>query len=112
MGPCATTRSVGGGGLTMLARAASAGVALAVVTAPAAVADDDCFLAELNHARLTYRSAGAAVAAAHAVCELMDAGSSPIATANAVHGANPAVSLQGAARFVVLAVGAYCPDHL
>ncbi|MDI3313346.1 MAG: DUF732 domain-containing protein [Mycobacterium sp.] len=112
----------------------AAGVLLASGTAPAvpahaesgpditgtspndAVADsgfiDTGFLSALNNAGITYRNPSQAVAAGEAVCGLMDNGVSGIEVIDDVKKANPAFSLDGAARFAAIAANEFCPQHL
>jgi hypothetical protein len=96
-----------------------AGLAAAVGLAAPANADrgdyvgsDAQFLSALAGAGLTHRGDGAAIAAGNSVCQLMDAGLSPMDTVIAVQTTNPGFTMQTAARFTAIAVTAYCPQHM
>ena len=108
-----------------LASTIVAGVALAAGTALAASAHADPgsdiaetgfneagFLAALNNAGITYHSPSQAVAAGQAVCGLMDNGVSGIEVVDDVKKANPAFTLDGAAKFAAIAANEFCPQHL
>ncbi|MBS4728216.1 DUF732 domain-containing protein [Mycobacterium sp. SM1] len=70
------------------------------------------FLAALNNAGITYRNPSQAVVAGQAVCGLMDNGVSGIEVIDDVKKANPAFSLDGAAKFAAIAANEFCPQHL
>jgi hypothetical protein len=108
-----------------LASTIVAGVALAAGTALAVPAQADPgpditetgfseagFLAALNDAGITYHSPSQAVAAGQAVCGLMDNGVSGIEVVDDVKKANPAFTLDGAAKFAAIAANEFCPQHL
>jgi hypothetical protein len=111
--------------ITVLSSTIVAGVTLAAGTAFAASAHTDPgpdisetgfnetgFLAALNNAGITYRSPAQAVAAGQAVCGLMDNGVSGIEVVDDVKKANPAFTLDGAAKFAAIAADEFCPQHL
>lgn len=86
----------------------------AILHAPSAGADTvtETLLAEMAAAGLAHRGdAPTTERAAQAVCELMDAGMSPMDTVLAVQTTNPGFSLDHAARFAAIAARLYCPNH-
>lgn len=98
--------------IALLAGIAAATIGLAA-PAFAEPADDAAFLAGLDGAGLGHRAgAGQTVAAGQAVCQLMDAGVTPVDTVIAVQSTNPGFTLEHAARFAVISANAYCPDHI
>lgn len=84
------------------------------LAAPAHADDGDgAFLAALSGAGLSHRSSDqAAVSAGRAVCQLMDAGHSPMDTVAAVQTSNPGFTQQAAAKFAVISATSYCPEHI
>jgi hypothetical protein len=98
---------------------------LGVATAVAAViglaapahADDDGgnvdadFLAALRFAGITYQDPAAAISAGKTVCELEDTGSTEQEILGNLQQRN-GFSGNGAAKFTVIAVGAYCPKYI
>lgn len=83
------------------------------VPANAEPADDAAFLAAVDGAGIGHRSgASQTVAAGRAVCQLMDAGLTPVDTVVAVQSTNPGFTLEHAARFAVISANAYCPEHV
>lgn len=71
------------------------------------------FLAALSGAGLSHRAPDhVAVSAGRAVCQLMDAGLSPMDTVVAVQTTNPGFTIERAAQFANIAAGAYCPQYL
>lgn len=90
-------------------------VALVVLAAPAHAdvnAENAAFLAALNQAGLAHRGADRAVAAGRAVCDLMNAGVSPMDTIVTVQSTNPGFTLAHAAKFAAIAVANFCPEHM
>ncbi|HEU0190245.1 MAG TPA: DUF732 domain-containing protein [Mycobacterium sp.] len=74
---------------------------------------DGQFLAALSGAGLSHRGSDqAAVSAGRAVCQLMDAGQSPMDTVTAVRTTNPGFTTQAAAQFAVISAASYCPEHI
>ncbi|UQX13507.1 DUF732 domain-containing protein [Candidatus Mycobacterium methanotrophicum] len=111
--------------ITALASTIVAGVALVAGTAAAASAHADPgpdidetgfneagFLAALNNAGIIYHSPSHAVAAGQAVCGLMDNGLSGIEVIDHVKKANPAFTLDGAAKFAAVAANEFCPQRM
>lgn len=70
------------------------------------------FLAALSGAGLGHRGPAVAVSAGRAVCQLMEAGLSPMDTVVAVQTTNPGFTIERAAQFANIAAGAYCPQYL
>lgn len=90
---------------------AMVGLAAPAYAEPASA--DAAFLAALSGAGLSHRSSDqGAISAGHSVCQLMDAGLTPMDTVTAVQTTNPGFSLQRAAEFTAIAVKSYCPAHL
>ena len=74
---------------------------------------DAQFLSALSGAGLSHRgSDGVAIAAGRSVCQLMDAGLSPMDTVVAVQSTNPGFTMERAAQFTAISVSAYCPHHM
>src|SRR5574337_246773 len=74
---------------------------------------DGQFLAMLSGAGLSHRASDqATVSAGRAVCQLMDAGLSPMDTVVAVQATNPGFTLDRAAQFATISASAYCPEHI
>lgn len=93
------------------------GAAVAVGLAAPAHADpvgsDAEFLGALNGAGLSHKGTdGATIAAGRAVCQLMDAGLTPVDTVVAVQSTNPGFTLEHAAAFAVISANTYCPEHV
>ncbi len=77
-------------------------------TDPATDAD---FLAALRFAGITYQDPNAAISAAKTLCQLEDSGSSEDEIIGNLQQRN-GFSGNGAAKFTVIAVGAYCPKYI
>lgn len=76
------------------------------------VGSDVSFLTALTGAGLGHRGSDqVAISAGHSVCQLMDAGLTPMDTVVAVQTTNPGFSLQRAAEFARIATQSYCPEH-
>ena len=74
---------------------------------------DGVFLATLAGSGLGHRGTDqAAITAGRAVCQLMDAGLSPMDTVVAVQTTNPGFTMERAAQFAAIAASHYCPEHL
>jgi len=87
-------------------------IALAVPAHAEPVGSDAAFLTALSGAGLSHRGSDqVAISAGHSVCQLMDAGLSPMDTVVAVQTTNPGFSLQRAAEFASIATRSYCPEH-
>ncbi len=83
------------------------------LAAPAhADGNDAAFLNALSGAGLSHSGSDRAVAAGKAVCQLMDAGLSPVETVTAVQGTNPGFTMERAAQFAVISASSYCPGHI
>ena len=94
-----------------------AGITAMVGLAAPAQADsasaDAAFLAALSGAGLSHRSSDqGAISAGHSVCQLMDAGLTPMDTVTAVQTTNPGFTLQDAGRFAAIAASNFCPEHI
>jgi hypothetical protein len=81
-----------------------------------AYADDDPntdadFLAGLRFAEISYQDPGAAISAGKTVCELEDNGASEDEILGSLQQRN-GFSGNGAAKFTVIAVGAFCPKYI
>jgi Protein of unknown function (DUF732) len=74
--------------------------------------DDADFLAQLTAAGLSYQDPAQAVAVAKAVCQLVDKGTPDTEIEKNLRLRNPSFSGNGAAKFIMLAAGEYCPKYL
>jgi hypothetical protein len=93
-----------------------AGVAAVIGLASPAYADDGGnvdadFLAALKFAGITYQDPAAAISAGKTVCELEDTGSTEEEILGNLQQRNGFAG-NGAAKFTVIAVGAYCPKYI
>lgn len=95
------------------------GLAAVIASAGPAYADpesgeagDASFLASLKAVGLTFDSDSQAIAAGHAVCGLINNGSSGLQVVKQAKADNPGLSLDGAAQFAALAANSYCPQQL
>ena len=76
------------------------------------VGSDAAFLTDLTGAGLSHKGSDqVAISAGHSVCQLMDAGLTPMDTVVAVQTTNPGFTLQRAAEFARIAAQNYCPEH-
>ena len=93
---------------------ASIGLAAPAHAEPAfGTGTDAQFLASLTGAGLGHRGSDhVTVSAGRAVCQLMDAGLSPMDTVTAVQTTNPGFTLQEAGRFAAIASSHFCPEHM
>jgi hypothetical protein len=83
------------------------------IPAHAEPGDDGRFLATLSGAGLSHRGTDQiTVSAGKAVCQLMDAGLTPMDTVTAVQSTNPGFTLDAAAQFAAISASHYCPEHL
>lgn len=91
---------------------AAGAAALIGLAAPAhAELDADAvFLAAVEHAGIEYTDPQEVVAIGHQVCDYLHAGHGPDAAARALKISNRGISVKNAARFVVFAETAYCPE--
>ncbi|MEB3019700.1 DUF732 domain-containing protein [[Mycobacterium] crassicus] len=97
--------------LLLAGLSAMVGLAAPAHAAPTGV--DGQFLATLTGAGLSHTGNDqATVTAGRAVCQLMDAGLSPMDTVVAVQTTNPGFSVQTAAQFAAISTAHYCPEHM
>ncbi len=97
--------------LMLLSVAATIAVAAPAYADPAPNNDAD-FLAQLTAAGLSYQDPAQAVAVAKAVCQLVDKGTPDTEIEKNLRLRNPSFSENGAAKFIMLAAGEYCPKYL
>lgn len=91
----------------------SATVGLAAPAQAVPTGLDGQFLATLTGAGLSHSGSDqATVTAGRAVCQLMDAGLTPMDTVVAVQTTNPGFTVQTAAQFAAISVSHYCPEHM
>lgn len=97
--------------LLLAGLSAMLGLAAPAQAAPAGV--DGQFLATLSGAGLSHRGNDqATVSAGRAVCQLMDAGLSPMDTVIAVQTTNPGFTVQKAGEFTAISATHYCPQYM
>ncbi|KLO26587.1 hypothetical protein ABW16_18920 [Mycolicibacter heraklionensis] len=97
--------------LLLAGLSAMVGLAAPANAAPAGI--DGQFLATLSGAGLSHRANDeATVSAGHAVCQLMDAGLSPMDTVVAVQTTNPGFTIHTAAQFAAISTAHYCPQYM
>ncbi|NDJ90625.1 DUF732 domain-containing protein [Mycolicibacter kumamotonensis] len=70
------------------------------------------FLESLQAAGITYSSSGQAIAAAHAVCALVDRGEPGLQVIADLKANNPGFTTDAAAQFAAIAATTYCPHQL
>jgi Protein of unknown function (DUF732) len=97
--------------LMLLSVAATIAVAAPAHAGPPPNNDAD-FLAQLTAAGLSYQDPAQAVAVAKAVCQLVDKGTPDAEIEKNLRLRNPSFSGNGAAKFIMLAAGEYCPKYL
>lgn len=91
----------------------SAMVGLAAPAHAAPTGTDVQFLATLSGAGLSHSGSDqATVSAGRAVCQLMDAGLSPMDTVVAIQTTNPGFTIQKAGEFAAISATHYCPEHM
>ncbi|BBY34582.1 hypothetical protein BST33_10305 [Mycolicibacter minnesotensis] len=96
----------------LLLAGAAAVVGLAVPAYAEPLGTDAAFLTQLTGAGLSHKGSDeVAISAGHSVCQLMDAGLTPMDTVVAVQTTNPGFTLQRAAEFARIAAQNYCPEH-
>lgn len=98
--------------LLVLAGIAGAGAVVGLAAPGSAEGNDGVFLSALAGAGLSHNGASQAIAAGHAVCQLLDEGLSPVDTVTAIQGTNPGFTLEHAAQFAAISASAYCPQHM
>lgn len=87
------------------------GLAAPAHAAPTGIDGD--FLSTLSGAGLSHRASDqATVSAGRAVCQLMDAGLSPMDTVVAVQATNPGFTIQTAGQFAAISTAHYCPQYM
>ena len=97
--------------LLLAGLSAMVGLAAPAHAAPSGV--DGQFLATLSGAGLSHRGNDqATVSAGRAVCQLMDAGLSPMDTVVAVQTTNPGFTVQKAGEFAAISAAHYCPQYM
>ena len=93
-----------------------AGAAMMITTAAPAGADlsstDQAFLTTLSQAGLVFMNPDRAITAAKTVCDLADGGMTGAEIVKDAQDLNPGFQGDGAAKFVALAVQAYCPQKI
>jgi hypothetical protein len=78
---------------------------------PQSDADAD-FLSQLKAAGLTFQDPAAAISVAKDVCQLVDKGTPDTEIESNLQSRNPGITEHGAAEFMTLAAGEYCPKYL
>jgi Protein of unknown function (DUF732) len=91
--------------------AAVIGTAAPASADPASSADAD-FLSQLKAAGLTFQDPAKAIAVAKDVCDLVDKGTPDTEIESNLQSRNPGITEHGAAEFITLAAGEYCPKYL
>jgi len=74
--------------------------------------NDADFLRQLTAAGLSYQDPTQAVAVAKGVCQLVDKGTPDTDIEKNLELRNPSFTGNGAAKFIMLAAGEYCPKYL
>ena len=98
--------------LLLAGLSAMVGLAAPAQAAPSSGTDGQ-FLATLSGAGLIHRGNDqATVSAGRAVCQLMDAGLSPMDTVVAIQATNPGFTVQKAGEFAAISATHYCPEHM
>jgi hypothetical protein len=92
-------------------------VAAMVATAAPAYADpqpdaDADFISQLKAAGLSDQDPAAAIAVAKDMCSLVDKGTPDTEIESNLVSRNPGLTAHGAAEFMTLAAGEYCPKYL
>jgi hypothetical protein len=78
---------------------------------PPSSADED-FISQLKAAGLTEQDPAAAIAVAKDMCSLVDKGTPDTEIESNLVSRNPGLTAHGAAEFMTLAAGEYCPKYL
>jgi Protein of unknown function (DUF732) len=97
--------------LMLTSAAAMIAIAAPAYADPPSDADAD-FISQLKAARVTFQDPAAAIAAAKNMCKLVDTGTSYAELEKNLMTRNPGLTKYGAAEFVTLAAGEYCPKYL
>jgi hypothetical protein len=91
--------------------AAMIGMAAPAYADPPSSADQD-FISQLKAARLTDQDPAAAIAVAKDMCDLVNKGTPDTEIESNLVSRNPGLTAHGAAEFMTLAAGEYCPKYL
>jgi hypothetical protein len=97
--------------LMLTTAAAMIGMAAPAYADPPSSADAD-FIEQLKAAGLTFQDPAAAIAVAKDVCSLVDKGTPDTEIENNLVSRNPGITQHGAAEFMTLAAGEYCPKYI
>jgi Protein of unknown function (DUF732) len=97
--------------LMLTSAAAMIGMAPPAYADPPSDADAD-FISQLKAAGLTSQDPAAAIAVAKDVCDLVDKGTPDTEIESNLLSRNPGLTAHGAAEFMTLAAGEYCPKYL
>jgi Protein of unknown function (DUF732) len=97
--------------LMMTSAAAMIAMAAPAYADPPSDADAD-FISQLKAAGVTFHDPAAAIAAAKNMCKLVDTGTPYTELEKNLETRNPGLTAYGAAEFVTLAAGEYCPKYL
>ncbi|MFZ0902701.1 MAG: DUF732 domain-containing protein [Mycobacterium sp.] len=97
--------------LILTSVAAMIGLAAPAYADPPSDADAD-FISQLKAAGLTDQDPAAAIAVAKDVCSLVDKGTPDTEIESNLVSRNPGLTAHGAAEFMTLAAGEYCPKYL
>ncbi|ORA80388.1 hypothetical protein BST28_09665 [Mycolicibacter kumamotonensis] len=91
---------------------AIAGAAAPAQADPQGADNDTAFIASLRQSGITFAGEGQAIAAARAVCGLINNGEPALQVVRDLQSDNAALTLDGAAQFAAIAANAYCPAQL
>jgi hypothetical protein len=97
--------------LMLTSVAAMIGMAAPAYADPPSSADED-FISQLKAAGLTDQDPASAIAVAKDMCSLVDKGTSDAEIESNLVSRNPGLTAHGAAEFMTLAAGEYCPKYL
>jgi uncharacterized protein DUF732 len=97
--------------LMMTSAAAMIAMAAPAYADPPSDADAD-FISQLKAAGLTDQDPAAAIAVAKDICSLVDKGTPDTEIESNLMSRNPGLTAHGAAEFMTLAAGEYCPKYL
>jgi hypothetical protein len=73
---------------------------------------DASFLAALDKAGITYGDGSLAVKVGKRACDMMNEGTPQVDVIKQVSSANSGFTVDGAAKFTMIAAGVYCPEHM
>ena len=97
--------------LMLTSVAAMIGMAAPAYADPPSSADQD-FISQLKAAGLTDQDPAAAIAVAKDMCDLVKKGTPDTEIESNLVSRNPGLTAHGAAEFMTLAAGEYCPKYL